>query len=232
LVGSQERAHVTKILIPVGLALVLVAVLLLSRQAQQTPAAPQTAGLPASPRGLAATQIGGQWVASKPGTGASYTGGKWITVDYGRPILRGRQDIFGSGADYGKKVNDGALVWRAGANQTTRLKTDVPIVLAGQTLPAGEYSVFVDLQPGAWTLILSRQTYQKIYDAANTTDTWGAFNYQASFDVLRAPMTLTKGEWSVNQFTIEFVNMTDDGGALAMLWERDIASVDFRIASR
>jgi hypothetical protein len=223
---------VTKILIPVGLALVLMVVLLMARQAQQTPAAPPAAGLPASPRGLAATQVGGQWVASKPGAGPNYTGGKWMTVDYGRPILRGRQDIFGSGAEYGKKVNDGAPVWRAGANQTTRLKTDVPIVLAGRTLPAGEYSVFVDLKPGAWTMVLSRQPYQKVYDPKNTSETWGAFNYEASFDVLRAPMMLTRGEWSVNQFTIEFVNMTDDGGALAMLWERDIASVDFRIAAK
>lgn len=221
-----------KILVPIGLALVVIAVLLLARQAQQTPPAPRTAGLPASPRGLAATQVGGRWVESKPGAGTSYTDGKWITVDYGRPILRGRQDIFGSGADYGKKVNAGAPVWRAGANQTTRLRTDVPLVLAGQTLPPGEYSVFVDLKPDAWTLILSRQPYQRVYDPKNTTDTWGSFNYNASFDVLRAPMTLTKGAWSVNQFTIEFVNMTDEGGALAMLWERDIASVDFRTAAR
>ena len=75
--------------------------------------------LPPSPRGSAAIQVGGTW----SGTGADrkYSGGSWITVDYGRPILRGRENIFGAGSDYGKTVNPTGPVWRAGANETTRL---------------------------------------------------------------------------------------------------------------
>ena len=118
----------------------------------QQAAAP--APMPASPRGTAATQVGGKWVVEKEGTAPRYREGKWIVVDYGRPILRGRTDIFGAGADYGKTVNAGAPVWRAGANQTTRFKTEAPLVFAGKTLPAGEYSLFVELKPGAWTLDL------------------------------------------------------------------------------
>ena len=41
-------------------------------------------------------------------------GGKWIEITYSRPILRGRTNIFGTGADYGKAVSDGSPVWRAG----------------------------------------------------------------------------------------------------------------------
>jgi hypothetical protein len=196
----------------------------------QTPAAPQALKLPASPRGLAATQVGGKWVdAAKPGDAPRYTEGKWITVDYGRPILRGRPNIFGSGADYGKKVNDDGPVWRAGANQTTRLRTEVPLIIGGKTVPAGEYSVFVDLKPGAWTLILSTQPVQQKYDPNNKTETWGAYNYDPKFDVLRAPMKLSKGTSSIDQFTIQFVDITATGGTLTMAWDKDLASVAFQI---
>ena len=99
---------------------------------------------PASPAGTAAAQVLGKYV--KGARGESYQGGKWIEVTYGRPILRGRQNIFGIGADYGKTVSDGSPVWRAGANQTTRLKTEVPLIFEGKTLPVGEYCVFVDLK--------------------------------------------------------------------------------------
>lgn len=201
-------------------------------QMQQAPAQGQQAPrLPASPRGLAATQVGGKWAAPKPDAEPRYTDGKWITVDYGRPILRTRKNIFGNGADYGKKVYAGATIWRAGANQTTRLKTEVPLVLEGKTLAPGEYSVFADLKPDAWTMVLSQQPFQAKYDPNNKTDTWGAYNYDTKFDVMRVPMKLSKSPTSIDQFTIQFVNMTDQGGTLQMLWENLIASVDFKVGA-
>ncbi len=186
--------------------------------------------MPASPPGQTATQVGGKWVEQKPGATPSYTGGKWIVVTYGRPILRGRKDIFGAGADYGKKVNDEAPVWRVGANMTTRLHTEVPLVFAGKTIPAGDYSLFVELKPAAWTLILSNQPYQQKYDPNNKTETWGAYNYDPKFDVVRAPMKVTTSTPSVEQFTIDFLNVTDAGGTLAMRWETTMATADFKIA--
>ena len=60
------------------------------------------ASRPASPAGVASAQVGGTWV--KGTDGETYQGGKWIDVTYGRPLLRGRANIFGAGADYGKKV--------------------------------------------------------------------------------------------------------------------------------
>jgi hypothetical protein len=202
-------------------AIALAGAIALAQQA----AAP--APMPASPRGTAATQIGGKWVVEKEGAAPRYREGKWIVVDYGRPILRGRTDIFGSGADYGKKVNDDGPVWRAGANQTTRFKTEAPLVFAGKALPAGEYSVFVDLKPGAWTLIFSTQPHQTKYDPNNKTETFGAYNYDSKFDVLRVPMTTSTGTLSIDQFTIAFVDMTQQGGTLAMAWEKTVATVAF-----
>jgi hypothetical protein len=191
--------------------------------------APAPAPMPASPRGTAATQVSGRWVVEKEGTAPRYRDGKWIIVDYGRPILRGRTDIFGAGAEYGKKVNDDGPVWRAGANQTTRLKTEAPLVFAGKTLPAGEYSLFVELRPGAWTLIFSNQPYQTKYDPNNKTETFGAYNYDPKFDVLRVPMQTSVGSLSIDQFTIAFVDMTPQGGTLAMAWEKTVATVAFGV---
>jgi hypothetical protein len=186
---------------------------------------------PASPPGTAATQVGGKWVQDKPDAAPRYTGGKWIEVTYGRPILKGRTAIFGTGAEYGKKVNDDAAVWRAGANLTTRFSTEVPLVFGGKTLAAGEYSVFVDLKPGAWTLIFSKQAFQQKYDPNEKTMTWGAYNYDQAHDVLRVPMTVGVSPYSIDQFTIGFIDMTQGGGKLAMWWEKTVATVAFTVGS-
>src|SRR4029434_3237908 len=61
---------------------------------------------PLSPAGTSATMVGGTWSAPDQDGERRYTGGKWIEVSYSRPMLRGRTDIFGKGADYGKVVAD------------------------------------------------------------------------------------------------------------------------------
>jgi hypothetical protein len=196
---------------------------------QQAPPVAQAPRPPASPLGSAAAQVAGQWFEPQPGAPARYRDGKWITIDYSRPILKGRSGVFGKGPDYGKGVNGGAPVWRAGANQTTRLKSEVPLVLGGKTLAAGEYSLFVDLKEGAWTLIVSTQPYQQKYDPTNKTDTWGSYNYDQKFDVVRVPMKVAEHGLSVEQFTIGFVNMTQQGGTISLSWDKTVATVDFTI---
>jgi hypothetical protein len=167
--------------------------------------------------------------ASPSGTAATQVGDKWIEIVYSRPILRGRTDVFGKGADYGKKVNADAPVWRAGANQTTRLKTEVPLEIGGKKLAPGEYSLFVDLKEAGWTLIVSTQPYQEKYDASDKVKTWGSFGYDPKFDVVRAPMKMTTPANSFDQFSIGFVNMTDKAGAIAMAWEKTGAVVPFTV---
>ena len=183
--------------------------------------------LPSSPRGTAAIQVGGTW--SGTGDDRRYTGGSWITVDYGRPILRGRENIFGKGADYGKTVNPDAPLWRAGANDTTRLTTQVPLELGGKTIPAGEYNVFVDLKEKAWTLVLSTQPRQPKYDPNDKVLLYGAYNYDPKFDTLRAPMRLSTSTTSTEQFTIGFADVKPDRGVLYMAWDRTIGSIDFTV---
>ena len=148
---------------------------------------------------------------------------------YSRPMLRGRTNIFGKGADYGKAVNAGAPVWRAGANQTTKLKTEVPITIGGKKLEPGSYDLFVELKETGWTLIVSTQPTQEKYDANDKTKIWGAYGYDPKFDVVRVPMTMMTPAVSIDQFTIGFVDMSDSGGKLAMGWEKTAAVVPFTI---
>ena len=189
----------------------------------------QTPPPPLSPRGTAAAQVSGTW--AQEGARQRYTGGKWITIDYGRPLLRGRATIFGAGADYGKVVSAGAPVWRAGANATTALSTEVPLVFGGKTIAAGTYSVFVELKEQGWTFVLSSQPVQEKYDPNDKVKLFGAYNYDAKYDVVRVPMKMAKSPVSVEQFTIGFVNMTQAGGSIAMWWDKDLATVDFTVGS-
>lgn len=198
----------------------------------QTPAAAAAEGvpavkLPASPRGSAAIEVGGKWTTVKGQQ--RYEGGGWIVVDYGRPLLRGRQNIFGSGADYGKVVSDGVSVWRAGANDTTRLTTQKTLVFGKNVLKPGVYNVFVELKENEWTLVLSTQPVQPKYDPNDKVLLYGSYNYDPKFDVLRVPMRLSNSPNQIEQFTINFVDVTNTRASLVMAWERTVATIDFLI---
>ncbi|REJ76120.1 MAG: DUF2911 domain-containing protein [Acidobacteria bacterium] len=167
---------------------------------------------PASPRGEASTQIGG----------------KWIVVDYGRPILRGRRGVFGPDQDYGKKLYAGAPVWRLGANKSTRINTEIDLMFGDKKLPAGEYSMFAELGQSGWTLIFSNHA------AKNTgrgpgEGIWGAYNYDSSKDVIRVPMRTEMLQNSIDQFTIVFMDVTENGGVLGFAWDNVMGGCAFTV---
>jgi hypothetical protein len=111
-------------------------------------------------KSAAAAQSGVAWPMSKDGrTAARDSGitrptsatvqGAAVSVSYGRPSLRGRRlDVL---------VPPGQ-VWRAGSNDATTITTDRPLAFQGYTLAPGTYSMFIQADPGRWTLILNRQT--------------------------------------------------------------------------
>lgn len=131
---------------------------------------------PMSPRRTSAAHVQGKW--TNPGKqtfvagGGNYEGGKWIEVSYGSPIKRGRT-LFGTGADYGKAVLLDTPIWRAGADVSTRLKTEVPLKLGTATLAPGEYSLFIDLKENNWTFVVSKWGAQQKYDPNNKQELWG-----------------------------------------------------------
>lgn len=187
-----------------------------------TAAATQERERRASPAGRSATQVGGTYDAR-----AGFVNGSWIEVRYGRPLRRGR-DIFGP-SDYVDFLNDGAPVWRAGANETTLLVTDIPLMFGTQRLPAGEYTVFIDLATDPWTFILSSWPAQQTYDHENKDALFGAYDYTPDRDIVRVPMVLETMDASFDQLSWQFLDMTPEGGRLALLWDTTLASVPFTI---
>ena len=165
----------------------------------------------------------------------NYVGGKWIEITYGRPLQRQR-DLFGSGPNYGKAVNDVGTatfpappVWRAGANVSTRLKSEVALNFSGKTVPAGEHTMFIDLKsPTEWTLIISDWPAQQKFNAQDKTALWGAYGYTPNKDVARIPMKVETLPFGVDQLTWAFVDMTNDGGRMAIMWGKTMASAPFK----
>jgi len=199
----------------------------------------QGAQRPMSPDGSAQTQVLGKWVkGERPAFSLgreNYEGGKWIEITYGRPLQRGR-DLFGSGENYGKAVNDVGTatfpappVWRAGANVTTRLKTEAALNFGGKAVGPGEYSLFVDLKsPAEWTLIVSNWPAQQKFNPQDRNALWGAYGYTPDKDVARIPMKVETMPFAVDQLTWTFVDMTSDGGRLALMWGKTLASAAFK----
>jgi hypothetical protein len=170
--------------------------------------------------------------ASPEGTASTQVNSRWIDIVYGRPILRGRTNIFGAGADYGKTLFDGGTVWRAGANVSTRLRSEVALEIGGKTVPAGEHVMLIDLKSEKdWTLILTSQSYALTFDPQNTKDLYGGYNYRPDFDVARAPMSVERLPYSVDQLTWWFTDVTASGGTFRIAWERMTASAPFRIVN-
>src|SRR5229473_1609646 len=199
---------------------------------------------PPSPAGRAAAQVAGKYVNSLESLrqitdpkirvlfatrGPLYEGGRWLEITSGRPLKRGR-DLWGSGPDYGKALYAGASIWRAGANVSTRLKTEVPLVINAKTIPPGEYSLFIDLKPGNWTLVVSTWVPQtEYYDPSNKEAVWGAYGYTPAKDLVRVRMTLETLSHAIEQLTWNFADLSEAGGVLTIMWDKFLATVPFKV---
>src|SRR5215471_3827804 len=71
-----------------------------------------------------------------------------ITIDYNRPVARGR-DLFGALVPYDR-------VWCPGANECTTLTISTDITVEGKKLPAGTYTVWAKPGREKWNLIFNR----------------------------------------------------------------------------
>ena len=176
-----------------------------------------------SPDGHAATEILGHYEGVRE---PFYVDGRWVEISYGRPIKRGR-DLWGSDATYGNWLRRGAPVWRAGADISTYLMTQAALTIDGTTIEPGGYSMFVDLQPDDWTLIVSNWQPQRQFTRDDDTRLWGAYGYTPDKDVLRAKMTVATLPFSLDQLTWAFVDMTESGGKIAIMWDTVVATVPF-----
>ena len=149
--------------------------------------------------------------ASPPASAAVTIGGKILSVKYSAPSVRGRK-IFGDGGLLSKDPTYPA--WRGGANDATAFHTDANLDIAGLAVPKGNYTLYIWVKdPEAWQLIVNKQTGQ-----------WGD-SYNASQDVGRVRMTMSKPLVLVEK--LKYI-LADKGGGKAELrleWERHVAAV-------
>lgn len=112
-----------------------------------------------------------------------------VTINYSRPGVKGRA-IWGdppAGAPAGTATLDDARarpadavivpygrVWRAGANEATQFAVTDDVLVNGQPLKAGTYSLHAIPGRDEWTLIFNSDAGQ-----------WGSFSYDEKKDVLR-----------------------------------------------
>lgn len=155
--------------------------------------------------------------ASPPATATGMIAGKTITIIYSSPRVKGREGkIF---------TKDGLIshdphypIWRAGANAATTLKTDGDISLGDLNVPAGTYTLFVDISdPAQWTLIVSKDTGE-----------WG-LKYDSSKDLGRVKMKMSKPHAMVEDLTYTITTHGGNKGRLALEWENVRASVPITV---
>src|SRR5256885_1004085 len=161
--------------------------------------------------GVAAVAIRAQQDKSKrPSPPASakcdLPGGKSITVDYSSPRAKGRK-IFGDVVPYGEP-------WRTGANEATTFVTTADLMVGGQHVPAGKYTIFTIPNKGKWTLIISKKTGE-----------WGIPYPGADSDLVRADMNASSTASPIENFTIAF-DKGSKGCTLRIEWENTRATVD------
>jgi Protein of unknown function (DUF2911) len=131
-------------------------------------------------------------------TARATIGAATFSVDYGRPLARGRT-LLGNVISYDR-------VWRTGANAATQFTTSAPIRLAGLSLPAGTYTLWTVPHVRGVDLIVNRQTGQ-----------WGT-EYSRARDLGTAPMKSDSVKTPVEKFTISIEGRDSRHGTLAMAW--------------
>jgi hypothetical protein len=133
-----------------------------------------------------------------------------VDVSYSRPGVKNRK-IWGELVPYNK-------VWRAGADEATKITFSTDVTIEGKKLPAGAYGFFAIPGENEWTLIFNK-----------IADQWGAFTYNESEDALRIkvkPVSNSNQEWLLYSFT----DMTSTSAQLNLIWEK--LKVSFKIEGK
>jgi hypothetical protein len=86
---------------------------------------------------------------SQRGSVSQHIADTTITLDYSRPVARGRE-LFGTLVPWGR-------IWCPGADDATTIQVTSAIKIEGKDLPAGKYSLWTEPKPEHWTMILNRE---------------------------------------------------------------------------
>jgi len=163
---------------------------------------------------VAVAALGAQQPPKSPAETATGTvGGKSITITYASPRVNGRAgQLFGPGGRISKDPH--YPVWRAGANSATTLKTEGNLKIGTLTVPAGTYTLFVDLSDADhWKLIVNKKTGE-----------WG-LAYDKAEDLGETAMTMAKPPAPVENLTYTITDNGGGKGSITLAWENHSASV-------
>jgi tetratricopeptide (TPR) repeat protein len=175
--------------------------------------------------------------ASPQATLAETIGVTDITINYHRPSVRGRMlwgDVAPERAAAIVKANsflpqsapegtlDGAQgagkefplvpnghVWRAGANEATKLTVTDDVLVNGQPLKAGSYSLHMIPGRDEWTIIFNK-----------AADQWGSYSYDPKQDALRVR---AKPEWRAESQELlgyEVPQASANSARVVLRWEK------------
>jgi hypothetical protein len=131
-----------------------------------------------------------------------------ITVEYNRPVARGRE-LFGKLVPYGRR-------WCPCADDATTIEVSSAVKVNGSELPAGKYSVWTEPQPDKWTIIFNRQ-----YATFHT-------RYPEGQDALRIEATPRSGS---HMETLAFYFPVVDGrkAELVLHWGTTIVPIEIEV---
>ena len=171
----------------------------------------------------------GQVVTPRPSQTASVmqrVGVTDITITYARPGVKGRKiwgdplpeqaDVKGEATldDQNKRPKNAPIVpwghvWRTGANEATMFVVSDDVLINGQKLPAGKYSLHTIPNKDEWTIVFN-----------TTANQWGSFDYDPAKDTLRVK---AKPQWlneNAEWLTFSFDPVTEDSAQVNIRWEK------------
>ena len=133
-----------------------------------------------------------------------------VSIRYSRPSVKDRK-IWGNVVPY-------QTVWRTGANASTIISFSDNVSINGQTLPAGEYSLFTIPTENEWTVIFNKNT-----------KLWGSDGYKQEEDVLRLNVKPDMNAAFTETMLFAFDNIKIDGADLQLMWAN--MKLSFRIST-
>ena len=167
---------------------------------------------------------------SPVGIAKAHLGETYVKVTYGRPYVRGR-DVFGDPSDGETYLVPFGQLWRTGANEATELTTTGPILVAGQRLDAGTYSVFTVPGPRSWTVRFNTELGMDGTGRLDPVSGEFAEAYAEANDVLTVEVMSGSLSEDVEQLTLAF---EPAGGPthLVLTWERTEVRIPMEAAER
>ncbi len=156
---------------------------------------------------------------SPPATASATIGGKSITITYSSPRVKGREGkIFTKDGLIATSGGSQYPIWRGGANAATTLKTDADLTIGDLSVPAGTYTLFIDISdPANWILVVNKKTGE-----------WG-LAHDATQDLGKTKMTMAAPPSMVEDLTYTITDNGGGKGSLTLAWENVTASVPIQV---